>query len=111
MTRFDRGVAAAAAAALLAVPVAFAQSDAELKRLDDLDRTCEAARAAKLAPIRAELIDTCVKVDKRPREACEAEFANYGDTRRTARGKAVAGLFYDLPECVAAFEARSKYRR
>lgn len=102
---------AAAALALLAAPVALAQSDAELKRLDELDRRCEAARAAKLAPIRAELIDKCVRIDKRPREVCEAEFANYGDTKRTAHGKAVGGLFYDLPECVAAFEARSQYRR
>jgi len=109
MRAFD--VRLAAAAVLIAAPAAFAQSDAELKRLDELDRRCEAARAARLAPIRAELIDKCVKVDKRPREVCEAEFANYGDTKRTAQGKAVAGLFYDLPECVAALEERSKYRR
>lgn len=102
---------AIALATLVGAPAALAQSDAELKRLDELDRKCEAARLAKLAPIRAELIDKCVKVDKRPRERCEAEFANYGETKATAHGKAVAGLFYDLPECVAAFEARDKYRR
>ncbi len=101
----------AAVAVLAAAPTVFAQSEAELKRLDELDRKCEAARAVKLAPIRAELIDRCVMVDRRPREVCEREFANYGDTQATARGKAVAGMFYDLPECVAAFEARQKYRR
>lgn len=104
-------LAAAAIAALLAAPAAFAQSEAELKRLDQLDRKCEAARAAKLAPIRAELIDKCVRINRRPREACESEFAHYGDTKGTAQGKAVAGMFYDLPECVAAFEARQEYRR
>lgn len=104
-------LALTALAVLAAAPVAFAQSDAELKRLDELDRRCEAARAAKLTPIRAELIDKCVRIDQRPREACENEFAHYGDTKGTAQGKAVAGLFYDLPECVAAFEARQKYRR
>jgi hypothetical protein len=102
---------AAALAALVGVPAALAQSEAELKRLDELDRKCEAARLAKLAPIRAELIDRCVRIDKRPREVCESEFAHYGDTKATAHGKAIAGLFYDLPECVAAFEARQKYRR
>lgn len=102
---------AAALAALVGAPAALAQSEAELKRLDELDRKCEAARLAKLAPIRAELIDKCVSIDKRPREACESEFAHYGDTKATAHGKAIAGLFYDLPECVAAFEARQKYRR
>ncbi len=104
-------LAAAAIATLLAALAAFAQSEAELKRLDELDRKCEAARAAKLAPIRAELIDRCVRIDKRPRETCEREFARYGDTRATGRGKAVAGLFYDLPECTEAFEARGRYRR
>ncbi|MCX8114006.1 MAG: hypothetical protein N3D71_02920 [Burkholderiaceae bacterium] len=102
---------AAALAALVGVPAALAQSEAELKRLDELDRKCEAARLAKLVPIRAELIDRCVRIDKRPREVCESEFAHYGDTKATAHGKAIAGLFYDLPECVAAFEARQKYRR
>jgi hypothetical protein len=111
MTALRIRLAAAAIATLLAAPVALAQSEAELKRLDELDRKCEAARAARLAPIRAELIDKCVKVDRRPREACESEFARYGDTRATGPGKAVAGLFYDLPECVEAFEARGKYRR
>ncbi len=101
----------AAIALLAAAPTVSAQSEVELKRLDELDRKCEAARAVKLAPIRAELIDRCVRIDRRPRAACEDEFANYGDTRATAQGKAVAGLFYDLPECVAAFEARQKYRR
>lgn len=109
MTAFP--IRTAAVAALLAAAAASAQSDAELARLAELDRQCEAARALRLAPIRAELIDKCIKIDKRPREVCEREFARYGDTKGTARGKAVAGLFYDLPECVAAFEARQKYRR
>ncbi|MFN3564565.1 MAG: hypothetical protein ACK4V1_01075 [Burkholderiaceae bacterium] len=102
---------AAALAALVGASSALAQSEAEFKRLDELDRRCEAARLAKLAPIRAELIDRCVRIDKRPRETCASEFAHYGDTKAAAHGKAIAGLFYDLPECVAAFEARQKYRR
>lgn len=98
-------------AALVGASAALAQSEAGLKRLDELDRRCEAARLAKLAPLRAELIDTCVRIDKRPREVCESEFAHYGDTKATAHGRAIAGLFYDLPECVAAFDARQRYRR
>lgn len=98
-------------AAFAGASAALAQSEDELKRLAELDRKCEAARLAKLAPIRAELIDKCVRIDRRPREACEGEFAHYGDTKATVHGRAIAGLFYDLPECVAAFEARQKYRR
>jgi len=82
-----------------------------MKRLDELDRACEAAREQRLAPLRAERIERCVTVEKRTREQCEADYANWGNTQRTAGGRARSGLFYDLPECVAAFEARQHYRR
>jgi hypothetical protein len=98
------------ALALLAAP-AWAQTEPEMKRLDDLDRVCEAARERRLAPLRAERVERCVTLEKRSREQCEAEYANWGNTRPTAGGRARAGLFYDLPECVAAFEARQRYRR
>lgn len=94
-----------------AVPAALAQSEEELKRYAELDRKCEAAREKKLAPLRARQIDACVKQDKRPREQCERDFADYGNTRGVGRGRAVGGLFYDLPECIAADEARRKYRQ
>lgn len=98
-----------ACAFLLPRPAA-AQSEAELKRLDALDQACEAAREKKLAPLRAARIERCVREDRRSREECTAELANWGQTQGTKQG-ARAGLFYDLPECVAAFEARQQYRR
>jgi hypothetical protein len=96
--------------ALLAGP-ALAQTEAEMKRLDELDRVCEAAREQRLAPLRAERIERCVTLEKRSREQCAAEYARWGDTQPLAGGRARAGLFYDLPECVAAAEARQRYRR
>lgn len=96
--------------ALLA-PSAFAQSDAELERYDDLDRRCEAARERALAPIRARLIQACVTRDKQPSQECEEAFARYGNTRGKAGGGAVGGMFYDLPECLAASKARERYRQ
>ena len=93
----------------LAAPVG-AQSDAELKRLDELDRQCEQAREAKLAPMRAERIERCVRDEKRPRDECTAELSTWGNTQ-SVRGGSRTGMFYDLPECVAAFEARQRYRR
>jgi hypothetical protein len=101
-----------------AAPPAQAQTEAEMKRLDELDRVCEQARSKKLAPLRAERIERCVAETRgkgeadarRVREQCEREFANFGDTQQTRTG-ANAGMFYDLPECVAAFEARQRYRR
>src|SRR5262249_5721379 len=93
------------------LPFAFAQSDAELKRYADLDQKCEAARQKKLAPLRAQKVDACVKVERRSRDECEADFAEYGNTRSKAGGGAVGGMFYDLPECVAATAARNEYRQ
>lgn len=98
------------ALALLAAP-ALAQTEPEMKRLDDLDRVCEAAREQRLAPLRAERVERCVTIEKRSREQCTAEYANWGNTQPLAGGRARSGLFYDLPECVAAAEARQRYRR
>jgi len=95
---------------LALVAPAGAQSDAALKRLDELDRQCEQAREAKLAPMRAERIERCVRDEKRPRDECTAELSTWGNTQ-TVRGGSRTGMFYDLPECVAAFEARQRYRR
>jgi len=99
------------AAGLLALAApADAQSDADLKRLDELDRQCEQARESKLAPMRAERIERCVRDEKRPRDECTAELSTWGNTQ-SVRGGSRTGMFYDLPECVAAFEARQRYRR
>ena len=95
---------------LALVAPAGAQSDADLKRLDELDRQCEQAREAKLAPMRAERIERCVRDEKRPRDECTAELSTWGNTQ-SVRGGSRTGMFYDLPECVAAFEARQRYRR
>jgi hypothetical protein len=97
---------------LVALPAAvLAQSEAELDRFTRLDRACEAAREKKLAPLRAQKVEACVAQERRPRAECEQEMATYGNTRGKAGGGAIGGLYYDLPECVAAAEAREKYRQ
>jgi hypothetical protein len=60
--------------------------------------------------MRAERIERCVKDEKRSRADCTEEFANWGNTQKVSTGTR-PGMFYDLPECVAAEEARQKYRR
>jgi len=90
---------------------ALAQSEAELKRYADLDRQCEAQREKKLAPLRAKKIDACVKEEKRSPAECEDEFGSFGNTRGKSGGGAISGMFYDLPECVAASAARNQYRQ
>jgi hypothetical protein len=105
-------IRAAPLALMLLMPLGvLAQSDSDLKRFAEMDRQCEAARQKKLEPLRAEKIEACVKNDKRPRADCEDEFAEYGNTKGKAGGGAIGGLFYDLPECVAADAARNNYRQ
>jgi len=71
--------------------------DAEQARLD---AACEAARQAKLAPLRAQYVEECVQKQQRPdRASCERFYADFGN-----RSGNRPALFYDLPECVAAFE-------
>jgi hypothetical protein len=64
-----------------------------------LDAACEAARQEKLMPLRQKYVEECVANKELPsRDECERFYADYGE--RTGRK---APLFYDLPECVAAF--------
>lgn len=111
MKSFSALVVSLGTVAVLMSGVADAQTDAEMKRMDELDRVCEAARTVKLTPLRAERIERCQREERRGRADCEMEYSRWGDTRTTAGGRARAGLFYDLPECVTAFQARERYRR
>ncbi|MDX2428404.1 MAG: hypothetical protein QNK22_06905 [Xanthomonadales bacterium] len=64
-----------------------------------LDAACEVARQKKIAPMRQQVIQDCVANKEFPsRKECEQFYADYGE--RTGRK---AALFYDLPECVTAF--------
>ncbi len=65
----------------------------------ELDAACEAARQAALAPRKAEIYQECIDKFKKSVEVCEQEANGYNGNRV---GK--TPLFYDLPECEAAFE-------
>ena len=71
-----------------------------------LDAACEAAREKKLAPLRRQYIQECVDKQKKDKAHCERFYSDYG-----ARSGDRAPLFYDLPECVTAFEYKRSYRR
>lgn len=65
-----------------------------------LDAACEVARENKLAPMRKQFVEDCAAKNELPTRAeCERFYADYG-----ARMGGRAPLFYDLPECVSAFE-------
>ena len=71
-----------------------------------LDGACEVARQTKLAPMRKGFVEECVANKELPnRKECERFYADYGN-RMGGR----APLFYDLPECVTAFDFQQSQR-
>ena len=73
----------------------------------ELDAACEAAREKKLAPMREQYIEECVKNGEQPdRRSCEVFYSDFG-----AQSGNRAPLFYDLPECVEAFDYQNSQRR
>ena len=75
--------------------------------LADLDRRCEDAREERIAPLRKSEIANCVKTETGDQAWCETFRADYGASRQMASGGFSQGMFYDLPECVEAFEERN----
>ena len=72
-----------------------------------LDAVCEQAREKQLAPMRAQFVEECVEnKQQRDRKACETFYADFG-----AQSGRRAPLFYDLPECVEAFEYQNSQRQ
>jgi len=83
---------------LLAVPALAKESREE--KLVRLDNACEVERQKKLTPMRKQFVEDCVTNKELPGyKECETFYADYGN-RMGGR----APLFYDLPECVTAFE-------
>jgi hypothetical protein len=65
-----------------------------------LDAVCEVERQKKIAPMRSKVTADCVSNKELPsQQECETFYADYGE--RMGRR---APLFYDLPECVTAFD-------
>jgi len=76
------------------------------KKQAQLDGACEVARQKKLMPMRKKFVEECVANKELPsRQECERFYADYGN-RMGGR----APLFYDLPECVTAFDYRQSQR-
>jgi len=66
----------------------------------ELDAACKVAREMKLTPLRQQYVEECVqKKQKQDRATCESFYSDFG-----AKTGKRAPLFYDLPECVEAFE-------
>ncbi|MGE5815586.1 MAG: hypothetical protein ACM36C_13950 [Acidobacteriota bacterium] len=70
-------------------------------RQAELDQKCEAARQVALAPRRQEIYAECIDRFGKEEDVCRKDANAYNGTRIGA-----SPLFYDLPECVEAFEYR-----
>ena len=87
---------------LVLTPVVCSGSDDQGKQAE-LDAACESARQLALGPKRSDIYQECVDKFKKSAAVCEKDADSYNGNR-------VGGspLFYDLPECEAAFEYRNK---
>ena len=74
---------------------------------EELDRICEDAREAAIAPLRAAAIDECKAEPRSDPAYCERFYADYGDGGRAESGAYRPRQFDDLPECVQAQQERA----
>lgn len=75
------------------------------EQVRELEQKCEAAREAKLKPLREAEIARCKTEKPEDPGYCERFYRDFGDSIKTAAGVRPR-MFNDLPECVAAFNAR-----
>jgi hypothetical protein len=71
-----------------------------------LQAKCEAAREAKIKPLRDGEIAKCKASKPDDPSYCDRYWSDYGNARRLPNGTMSARMFDDLPECVDAAKAR-----
>ncbi|HEU4487634.1 MAG TPA: hypothetical protein VFR96_19270 [Povalibacter sp.] len=92
------GLASAAAAA----------QEVTAEQVRTLEAQCEAAREAKLKPLRDAEIERCKAQKRTDPGYCERFYSDLGNATRRPNGTMTPRMFDDLPECIAAAKARSK---
>jgi len=83
--------------------------------LGELDRLCEKAREEKIAPLREIAIEECITSQRQrtnfpDEEYCQRFYKDFGTGVVVGISGRTPAMFYDLPECVTAFEARKENR-
>lgn len=73
-----------------------------------LEAQCEAAREAKIRPLREAEIQRCMAEQNKDPDYCRRYWSDYGAAVRLPNGAVRPPLFSDLPECVAAHAARKR---
>ena len=78
--------------------------------VEELEVLCEKEREKRLTPQRERLIQNCIKSQDQSQEHCERYHSDFGDAQRISPVQVRPALYMNLPECVAAREARAKER-
>jgi hypothetical protein len=74
----------------------------------ELMQECQAQRQEKIAPLKAEAVESCVNQRLRDREQCERYNRNFGE--RTVAGTRT-GMFWELPTCQRAVSAQQYFKK
>ena len=90
------------------IPPLVRQLDITKMSLEELDRRCEDAREAMIAPLREAEIAKCVQTGTGDQAWCETFWADYGEPIRTESGALTPRMFHDLPECLDAWNERNR---
>jgi len=96
-----------AAIALLAFTNLACADEASIRALE---QACEAAREVKLKPLRDAEIARCKTESHSEADYCERFWSDYGNAKRLPNGTMEPRMFDDLPECIAAQDARRKLK-
>lgn len=80
------------------------EEEALVQEMHALNLECEKARARKLYPVRLKIYEEC-KAQGKSEQYCDGQAAEYDGARVTG-----ADRYYELPECVAAFEFSKAHR-
>jgi hypothetical protein len=91
---------------MLVLPLNALTADDE-EAVREKEQSCEQAREARLKPMREAEIARCKSEGKDP-GYCERYWSDLGAAVRLPNGNMKPRMFDDLPECVAAHEARRK---
>ena len=81
--------------------------------LQELERRCETAREAKIAPLREAAIRDCASANRSSRTLadCQRIHVDFGQGGGVVGGGFRAPMFIDLPQCVEFFKAQDQQRR
>lgn len=90
---------------MLSVSVVFsAENETERgEKQAELDGICEQARQEALFPTKKKIYQECLDKGAKSESECQQDADSYNGNRGTA-----TPLFYDLPECEAAFNFRKE---